>query len=280
MKNIRLFYLLFVAVLITANFACDAPDQEVEPIIGYDRYPKVTITPDKAVTNVKEGDTIVFTITMDKMIDRPLTFSFLQTGGAAGAADFEGTTVKLAEYTTSAQMTLVFTDDNLPENTENLKLEIEIHSLAERYLIHPTSVLPKIEYTISNVYWDGGLTVAFGWANDHNDIDIFSISQNEGSWNLQATGDNPEIMAGVWNEDADGEYYMTLDPYSVEGTKFDYTIYVNHPDGKVEFFTGTFDMAKRAEYTVDYFEYWDMDTYRFLKVVKSGTSYTVTKALP
>jgi len=164
MKNIRLFYLLFVAVLLSANFACDAPEQEVEPIIGFDRAPKVTITPNKSTTNVAEGDTIVFTITTDKMIDRSLTFSLLQTGGEADLHDLGilEETIKLAEYTTTTSFSLVFTDDGLPELTEKTNLEFEIQSLGEKYLIHPTSVLPKIEYTVANKAWDGGLVVAFG----------------------------------------------------------------------------------------------------------------------
>ncbi|MCK7534188.1 MAG: hypothetical protein MZV63_53275 [Marinilabiliales bacterium] len=52
--------------------ACDTASQEVEPVISPDGYPVATFV-NATGTTVVEGKSIIYNITMDKMIDRALT---------------------------------------------------------------------------------------------------------------------------------------------------------------------------------------------------------------
>ncbi|MDZ7636021.1 MAG: hypothetical protein U5L72_16935 [Bacteroidales bacterium] len=54
--------------------ACDTASQEAEPVISPEGYPVATFV-NATGTSVVEGNSIIYTITIDKMIDRALTFS-------------------------------------------------------------------------------------------------------------------------------------------------------------------------------------------------------------
>lgn len=270
------YKLIGLALIVTGLAACDTASQDVEPIVSPETYPVATIAPATTSTTIKEGDTLTYIITTDKMIDRAVTFTAVVTGGTAGADDFTTAPAVLQPYSTHAELYVIANEDNMPEIAETLNLKISIESIAERYIVNPNSVLPTASLTIENQNDPSVLTIIFGWANDDDDIDIFAYFGEE-DWGSAATSSNPEVLTTIWPDDPNGTYYFGIDPYYVTTPTFDYTISIGHPDGKVEFFEGTFDTGNLESYTVDTFDSWDgYPTYRLLEIENADGVFTIT----
>jgi hypothetical protein len=255
-------------------------EQDVEEPISTDTYPTATFTTDFTGNQITEGETINYTITLDRMLDHDITFT-IHYSGDADEADFSFNEVTIPAYSKEGQMTITFTEDNFPEVAEAVNLEFGIFNLETQYTLNPNTVFPNLDLTIVNKNVDTGVTVAFAFTDPehHLDFDLFLIHETEGDWGLAGTGDNPEIMPGVIaTDDVDGKYFVTVDPYDVSEEMVDYTVAVGYPDQSVEFYTATFDYVNRdTAYDIVYFEYWEVDSYKLLTIEKTGSSYTVTQ---
>jgi hypothetical protein len=120
------------------------------------------------------------------------------------------------------------------------------------------------------------LTIAFGWPNPDDDIDCFAYYGAD-DWGTAATSDNPEILTSIWPDDPNGTYYFGIDPYIVNTPTFDYTISIGHPNGEVQFITGTFDTENLDSYTVDTYDDWEgYPTYRLLEIENTDGVFTIT----
>lgn len=266
-----------IALLATGLFACTA-EQDVEPVISPDNKPAVTFTPSSSVTTLTEGDTLVYSIKTDKPIDRAVTFSAKINGGTAGEEDFTIESAVLQPYTTSVDMYIIANSDDMPEASETFDIEIGAYSIADRYLLNPTTVNPTASFTITNVNDPTLLTVVFEWPDEDTDIDIVVFSETEGEWSDQgATGHNPEVDKSIWLSDPTGTYYINIIDW--DSDTFTYKFTIGHPDGTNEVIEGTFDTTDYSVYTRDNWTSWggSYPSYRVLKVVNSGTGFTVTK---
>jgi len=282
MKTFFKYQIAGLALAVLAFAGCQKT--ELTDPISPDGYPTATFTTEFSGSEIKEGDTIKYTITLDKPIDRAITFSVrfdtLATKADVNDADFimDGATAVIEPYTTETELMIIVNYDNIPENSETLRLEVGSFLVGERYLLNPKTENPKLSLTVQNVNEPGFATVAFEFESAHgeNDIDIFAIHETEGDWNLSASSDNPEIIMFDAAEDPDGKYYITIDPYHVVGSSFTYKVRVGKPDGSVEIVEGVFNTSELETYTVDFFAYWGIDTYRVITLTKSGETYTVT----
>ena len=234
-KNFK-YKIIGLAILIASMISCDQADQDVSPIVSPDdSYPVATFTSNFTGSTVAEGDTVVYTVSINKPIDRALTFSASVIGGDADDSDIEVLTGTISPYTTETEVSVVFTRDWPAESDETAKVEIGLFSMADKYLIKSSTVNPVLDLTISN-YTSDTLWMEFGWDSeifvnagyedypDYGwvestagvDFDVF-IADAEGfdinnPWatfnpiTYAATGDNPEEMffAGVPN----GSYIM------------------------------------------------------------------------
>ncbi|MBN2813376.1 MAG: hypothetical protein JXQ80_04825 [Bacteroidales bacterium] len=162
MKKYLLYNLAALALMMGVIVACDTASQDVEPVVSPDGYPKYTFTPAEDYANVKEGDTLVFNIVTDKMIDRALTFSAQIIGGDADDHDIVVNNGVVAPYSTAGSMSVIVPQDWDAEATENMTLEFGIYSLAEKYLVHPTMETEVLNFAISN-YVSSTLQVTIGW---------------------------------------------------------------------------------------------------------------------
>lgn len=277
MRKKLIYNIIGLAILIAGVVGCDQASQEASPIVEPDdSYPVATFTTDFTGSSITEGDTITYTITLNKPINHDLRFEATIHDGTADDHDIIAESVTITAYDTEAVMDIIFVADDYPEVSETINIEIGITDLAMKYLVHPSTTNPVLDLTVNNYNDPGSLTVALEWATEDDDIDLFIISEDYGAWAAAASSDNPEITTGLWTIDPDGNYFITLDPYHVEGSSFDYILSIGHPDGDVEFFEGTFDMTDLASYTQDYFAPWGMWTYRIATAVNSGGSFTVT----
>jgi len=276
MKYIRIILNIGLALLISTFVSCEMaelPEQEVSDTISPDGYPVATFTTDFSGNTVAEGDTIRYTITTDKPIERDMKFVVMLKGGDADSHDYVAGDATIPAYKTSTQMEIVFLKDDVPEPEESISIEIGIESLGQKYLLNPSTVNPKLDLNITNVNVESMLTVAVGWTTMDDDVDIFAVLEGAGLAAYAASSDNPEIMM-IGDDLPDGTYWIGFDPYHIEGNSFDYKVHFGAGDQSVTIIEGTFDMSALATYDVD-----DVDgtaVYRVAKVVKSGTSYTYT----
>lgn len=276
MKYIRLILNIGLALLISTFVSCEMaelPEQEVSDTISPDGYPVATFTTDFSGSTVTEGDTIKYTITTDKPIERDLQFVVMMKGGDADSHDYIAETALLPAYKTSTQMEIIFLKDDVPELEESISIEIGVEDLGQKYLLNPSTVNPTLDLNITNVNAASMLTVAVDWTTMDDDVDIFAMLDGTGLAAYAASSDNPEIMM-IGDDFPDGTYWIGFDPYYIEGNSFDYKVRFGASDQSVSIIEGTFDMSALANYEVD--DLGGTTLYRVAKVVKSGTSYTYT----
>jgi hypothetical protein len=285
-KN-TLYKLTGMALVVLAFASCETLEtakQDVSPIASPDNYPLVTVTPNTTSTTVSEGNTITYTIKLDKMLDRSVTFTPHQTGGTADESDFVVKEVTISPYTLEAEMVVELVADDYPEAEETLQITVAIESLAEKNLVNLESPLPYvIDLKIANVNDAEALTIGLIWEDDHADFD-FVIWANTASNPMEEWGDMgasshyPEIDKSIVLDDEDGTYYVNIMDW--EAGPFDYKFSIGHPNGTVQFIEGTFDTSK-YNYTNDIWTAWpnpkEADSYRVLQVVKTGSAFVVTK---
>jgi hypothetical protein len=206
--RIKLFGL---AVLMAVAIAgCDTASQDVEPVVSPDGYPTATFAPTTKTCN--EGDTIYFTITTDKPIDRSITFTFKQKGGTADSDDYTAFPAVLQPYTKSVDLMIITWQDFDYAATETVQGEIGAYSIADRYLLNPLTVNPTpVTFTMNN--YVGELTVDFYWDKDITlGEDTYSTSNN--------------VDFDIWYADVEG-----FDPDDVWATSIDWAAATgSHPE--------------------------------------------------
>jgi hypothetical protein len=282
MKKNILYKVLGLALLTVGMIACDTASQDASPVVSPDGYPVATFTLSSTSTTINEGDTLTYTITTNKAIERAITFTPVITLGTATADDFTVEPVVLQPYSTEAEMYIIANSDDLPEATnETFKVEITVAGIAERYLLKPGQVFPSVNLSIANVNDETLLTLSFAWDTE-DDIDMVTwrdrtaTSQPLQAWgNGGATSANPETDKSIWVSDPDGTYYVNLMDYGAD--PFNYTFLIGHPNGTVQTITGTFDRSATT-YTMDpWTAGWTGNSYRVLQVVHTGETFVVTK---
>lgn len=235
MKKYINFKILLFAVLLMI-LSCDTNTTEDEPIVGTDNYPLATFVVNGTSVDETGGGVVTVDITFDKPIDRGVTFSGTQVGGdAIENEDYIINSVIVEPYSTSAQMTIVIYEDEIPEGDETLVIQVDRPSLANKYLINPDSELPLISITISN-YVSNSLDLSFDWetgipfggltysACANIDLDI-GVSTAEGfdindpwatfigEWQ-GFTGNCPEEISMSLEDYPDGTYVFWTDLWS------------------------------------------------------------------
>jgi|APMed6443717190_1056831.scaffolds.fasta_scaffold39775_2 hypothetical protein len=222
-------------IMAIGMVACDQASQEPEPIGSPDGYPVATFTP--SVTSVTEGDTIIYTISLDKPIDRSITFTLNQTGGTATEEDYIAAPAVLQPYTKSVEMLVITLTDYDTDASETIVGEIGAYSIADKYLLNPSTVNPTpVSLTITNFVADA-LDVQFSWDKyiniggsnyptatnvdfdfyiaDATGFDIADPWANDMGIYTAATGSHPEVMTLIASEDLpDGSYILFADLYT------------------------------------------------------------------
>jgi hypothetical protein len=286
MKIKEIYKIAGVVLILAFAVSCDllrTAEQDVSPVISPDNKPSVTYTANITGNTVIEGGKIIYTIKLDKPIDRALTFSANKIGGTATEGDdYEANTVVLQPYATEVKMEIVAIMDDYPEVEETLQLEIGIFGIAERYLINPNTTNPTtVDLKIANKNEAGKLTIAMEWADHDMDFDFVTWSDTPENpmteWgDAGASSHNPEIDKSIWLDDPAGTYYVNIMDW--DSGPFDYKFSIGHPGGTVQFIEGTFDRSTTT-YVNDPWTAWgdSYDSFRVLKVENTGTAFTVTK---
>lgn len=141
-------YKLTMVVLIGGVTSC-FPEQDVEPVDPVDDNPRVAIAPSSGVS-VTEGDVVELEITVDKMIQNPLSFSVVVTDNStADDDDFltEGTT--LGSFSSSTTLLIEIPDDEEDEGSEQLVIQI-VPDFHWDWQVHPEAGREPITITIND----------------------------------------------------------------------------------------------------------------------------------
>ena len=243
MRKYLKYKVLGLAFIVIGMVACDQASQEPEPIVPPVGYPVPTYV-NATGTTVVEGNSIIYNITIDQMIDRALTFTLRQTGGTATEEDFSAASAVLAPYTKSTQLVIETFEDYDTDASETIVGEIGVFGIADRYLLDPASVNPQVTFTITN-FVSPDLDVSFSWnadviigvdtydAADYIDFDFLVSPEADfdiaDPWASEigiydaATGDSPETMTLSGLDD--GSYLLWVDLY--------YNDFVGYSDGSV-----------------------------------------------
>jgi len=277
-KIVNIRTILSLTLMLALGSCVFQYDQEVEAPISPDGYTVATFETDFSGSTVTEGDTINYTITISYPLDVDLTFTVMLQDGTASEADYAFEEATIPAYTTTTELQIVFVVDNIPEVAVTAQLEIGIDDLARQYMLNPSTANPVLDLTIENYNSPAGLTIAYGWEDENNDIDLFSLlddvdgiypdydnGDGQVSWDAAASSDNPEIMLSFL-ADPPGTYLIGIDPYHVEGATINYTFSIGYPDQTVEFYPGVFVMDEIDSYTPLYFDVWDMYVYHLMDV--------------
>lgn len=275
--NFNLFgLLLFVLFAFTS---CEEAEQDVSPIISPDNKPMITIS--DFTGTALAGNTVIYTISFDKPIDRAVTFTPSIIGGTADESDFEALEpVTMQPYTTSVEFPVTLIQDYIVGPDKTLEIQLEILGVAEKYLVNPNAVIPPINLTFGMA--DPTLLIVnFAW-NTEDDMDIVTWSDtNDYPSQLWGTGGatsaNPEVDHAIWLSDPVGDYYVSIIDWDQEVT-FNYTFTLGHPDGSTQTISGTWNPANAGNYVTDVGPgaWGNPALYRVLKVVNNGTSFVVT----
>jgi hypothetical protein len=228
MKNKMLYKILGLAVLVVGAVACDTASQDAEPVVSPEGYAIATFA-NATGTTVAEGDTIIYNITLDKTIDRSITFNFKQTGGTANGDDYTVVPGVVSPYKKTAQLLIIFHEDFDFTATETLTGQIGVFSIADKYLVNSATVFPTLTATITNyvsdivdvvLSWHQEVTVqdiveveltAEEYGNEYTytvidtvdivvdvadevDWDIFVLNEDGDMVDMAATGSNPEEL--------------------------------------------------------------------------------------
>lgn len=294
----------FCVTVITLGFLGCNEGQNVTSPISTENYPIATFETTFSGSTVAEGDTIKYTITLDRMSETDFTIEGRITGGTADASDIEILPATIPAFTNQATLSIVFLADDVPEKDETISIEILDEDLATRYNLNPETKFPKLDnLTIKNRNDPNALTIAFGWADPDTDIDIWLNMVDDGSWAAYdgdgdglilwdngASSDNPEVMKIPTNDvvgnGGTGKYYVELDPYDVVSNPVKYQLRIGYPDHSAEIFEGEFDIDNTGSFTQDNIDY-DYDgatvwqVYRMLEInLTAGGVFTVSDSRP
>lgn len=282
-KNLK-YNIIGLAMLLLGVVSCDTATQEVSPIVEPDvnSYPTVTGLTLKTTGTIREGDTIVYTITTSAPINRSITFSPVLNEDATTLVegddfDFEGGTVNAWE--TEGELWIISHKDFIGEPAGIVSFSLEVQSIAEKYLLHPDNVFPTAEVTINPGLW---LDISMDWSTDDDiDIVIFQEDATDPFFDIAysdqgATVAQPEGSYAI-ERNSIGTFYVSIMHWGADA--FDYTFTIGSASDGIETITGTFQSDYLRAYDIDPWTDWGgcYTSYRVLKVVNDGTNYTVTK---
>jgi hypothetical protein len=284
MRKIIKFKLIGLALIIAGMVACDTASQEVSPIVKPDlnSYPTVTGLTLENTGAIAEGDTIIYTIAISSPISRSLTFQPIVDETASTLVeheDFDFLGVTINPWQTEAELWIITYQDIEIEPAGKIAFTLEVQSIAEKYLLHPDNVFPSIEVTVNPPRC---LDIIMEWNSD-DDIDFVVYKDETASLinvpysALGATSSASEADNSINLSDV-GTYYISILHWGAPS--FDYTFTLGKPDATVQTITGTFTSDDLRAYYLDVWYGWApdyYDSYRVLKVVNNGTSFTVTK---
>lgn len=250
---------------------------------------------EKPVVNVSTTDVSVMgetnstiTLTTDKISSNAQVFTLIQESGNAvegtdytfaenSAPDYGevGGRIVIPAFETSGSTTVTGISDFVDGSKSATFKLVSIESM-----IGIVGNSGSVKITISDFFDPEKLNIYFSWDAPYNkkDFDMVTWSATWGEWGDGGAGSgNPEHDDSIWTADPDGTYYVNVMDWD-EGLDFNYHFVILNTNGSIQKINGTFKGTDKSMYTNDIWRAWGggYDSYRMLKVVKSGSSFTIT----
>ncbi len=243
MRNISKYIVPVLFFLMVGFVSCDmlrTAEQDAMPIVKpNETYPLIESFTLDNTGPIVEGDTLVYTLKMNRPIDRSLTFTPVvkeQTTLVEGEDfDIDGV-ITIDPWETEGKMVVYTYADIKPEDDQNLALSLTINSLAEKHLVSPDNVFPVIETTVGNlvspnltldVHWDVDIDLGeLGVYPTSVNTDFDAIISTATGFDINdpwatdvgiydgATGNHPEHIELAPGKLPDGEYVLWFDLWS------------------------------------------------------------------
>jgi len=267
-------------ILTVGLFITSCESDNIADTIDPNNFPTATFSlanpSDAGATIAEDSDGVVVNVMTDKPVNNGTSFGGEQVGGTAiEGEDFEIKATAIAAFGTSGTVSIVPINNPFPKTDRTVVVEVGPDVEFVESLLNPNTQLPfTVSFTITDVNPSTGVNVGFAWDEDAAaDLDLVTL--NEAGANVSggalATGENPEIGIAVANTRPDGDYFVNVDLFDIEGTPIDFNFGISKPNGEVVEFSGTFDPNNLGQYT-------EQDgTYRLVKINKVGTTYTITQ---
>lgn len=268
---------LFILCMASAIFAsCENTD--VEDPISSANFPVATANYSGSTTVTEADGAATIDISLSKPIDNGTAFTVEQIGGTAEeGVDYTTSDITIPSFAQSAAITVNLVDNPFPKPDRTLKLLVSPAEFVGQ-LLNPSSNLPyTVDLTIKDVNSTEGVTIGFNWNTDQaSDLDITVINSSGTDLRYAATAEVPEQGVLILNTDPDDTYYVDMQPYDFTEPQIDFNFGVAKPNGEVLEFSGTFDTDNLGAYASDQSAVLGT-SYRLLKIVKSGSNYTITQ---
>lgn len=165
MRKYIKFNILGLMLIVMALVSCDQASQDVSPIVDPSGAPLPTFVTDFSAATVNEGDTIIYKISLNKQLDRSVTFSARVIGGTASDEDFIVKRATIKPYSNNATLTIVVDQDYAADIAETVELEIGVFGIADNFLVNENTVNPVLKFSINN-FVDDTLEMVFDWGKD------------------------------------------------------------------------------------------------------------------
>lgn len=212
---------IILGTLLIISASCKE-DQDVEGIVSTSDYPIATFEVIGS-TDVgdRDGGIVFIKVSTDKAINSGVNFSATQTGGTATEhEDFDIVNTTIQAYYTEAIIEVHVYPDLEEEGDETIELQLTAPSLANKYLLNPTTVFPSITISIKDYVFcawqlDGVDTYGDGWngasirLNSEGTFVDYAVEEAAQSWIVPVTKGEAfsfEFISGDW----DGEIEYTL----------------------------------------------------------------------
>jgi len=271
----KIFLILLSVSIVSLSCSSDDDSTPIDP----SNFATATVNYNGPSSVAENAGSVDVDISLSKPSAANTSFTITQVGGTAEeGVDYTLTNVPVASFTTSGVLTVNVINSPFPKPDRTLLLEVSTPEFGAELLNSSSNVPYSISLTITDVNPTDGLTVGYDWNEDQaSDLDLTVFYEDGTEVAILATADVPEIGPSlILNTDPDGTYYIDMQPYDFSELQIDYNFGIAKPNGEVVELTGTFDFTNIGNYETDESGALGATAYRLVKVVKSGSNYTIT----
>lgn len=274
MKNFKIAKLISFAFIALTVVSCY--DQDVADVIDPTDYPTATFITEFVGSEINEGDTITYSITLDKPCDFDIEFSVQITDSSSTVDehDYVITSGEIPAFTTGpVEVSIIILEDIAHvELDEAITFEVGSFAAKEKYTLSPETENPLMDLIVKTKNNADVFKVFLEWDNGVDDYDAYLIDPSNVSVSYEgATGDNPEQLS-LANSEPDGEYFIEIDPWIIESGLTTFTGTFANPDDTYSTLVATVDTVKlrNDEYPMG------AVGYQIMKITKTGSNYIVS----
>lgn len=227
-------------------------EQEVAAVKSPENNPLVTIAPDGDYSTVHEGDTLWFSLTLDKMIENPVEFvPVLSSSSTADEDDFEVLGGVLPAYALSGKVGVIVLADALPEPGETLAFEVNADDdYAWNFQLNPNYARQTVTVNVLNydfsLEWSEATYEGEDMCEWAIDLDIYPANADFSEYVLDgATGACPLEHGSLASLSAD-TYDIYVDYYAGDipdgaAIEIPYVVTISNNGGEPYTISGSFN---------------------------------------